>query len=404
MTRFVLCCFALLLAFPSVGYGQGYSLFTNQLIDHPIYHPAENRTVSSYKRGFGAWGEDLVEKNLKLRGFDEVFEVKNGKGNGIDRIAIKRRPDGSILDLKVVEVKTSRSSKPKLNVTKTSGVQMSRDWLAEKLKQMRRSGDPNLKKLALEIWRFSKSTGRNYLAVGEVVHLNPATDRMVTYAADGRTVKSEMKITRLLEDIQKRGSTKQIRDSAARDLAKYDQLRAMNQSSYVGKQASKELALESATRNQRMSKTLRNVVATRANTSKQIATILKRSAGRLALFVAFAVDAKELFDIEYAYRNGAISMRERNIRLLSSVGGMAGAMAGASAGAVTGVWIGTLGGPFAWITVPAGGFVGGTVGGVAGYFGGSAAAKMGIESWYANVDASILNKAEIAFLQSGFDQ
>lgn len=32
------------------------------------------------------------------------------------------------------------------------------------------------------------------------------------------------------------------------------------------------------------------------------------------------------------------------------------------------------------------------------------AAKMGIETWYANIDVSILNNADIAFMQTtGFD-
>jgi hypothetical protein len=34
---------------------------------------------------------------------------------------------------------------------------------------------------------------------------------------------------------------------------------------------------------------------------------------------------------------------------------MGGAFAGASAGGLTGAWVGSFGGPFAWITVPAGG-------------------------------------------------
>jgi len=40
----------------------------------------------------------------------------------------------------------------------------------------------------------------------------------------------------------------------------------------------------------------------------------------------------------------------------------------------------------------------GAAGGIAGYFGRSTAAKLGVEAWFANVDAGILNKAEIAFL------
>jgi hypothetical protein len=128
--------------------------------------------------------------------------------------------------------------------------------------------------------------------------------------------------------------------------------------------------------------------------------LLRQSAGRIAAVAALAMGTKELFDTEYAYRTGAISVRQRNVLVASTIGGMGGAFAGASAGFAIGAWAGAFGGPFAWIMVPAGGFIGATAGGVGGYFGGSAAARYGASAWYNAVDASVRDKAEVAWLNS----
>jgi hypothetical protein len=383
-------------------FADSYSLLTPSLVDHPVHHPIQNRSTGSFRSGVGAWGENLVGDNLKLRGFDEVYEVKNGRNNGIDRIAIKRRPDGSILDAKFVEVKTSRSSRPKLSVTKNSGVQMGRKWLADRLNAMRNSGDPELKKLAYEISKYRKVSNVPLTALGEVVHVNPRTDKLTTYAFDGRTIKSEQRVTRLLENIQSKGSTKPIRDAATRDLANWDQIQKTNQTRYLGGKSRAGLRASNANKGGHSgSKALKTALA---NSTKlpSATTILQRSAGRMALFAALALDAKELFDVEYAYRTGAISIRQRNIRIASSVGGITGAWAGGAAGASAGAWAGSIGGPIAWLTVPAGAIIGGAIGGTAGYFGGSEIARLGADAWYSKIDKSVLQRAEMEYLQSSW--
>jgi hypothetical protein len=51
--------------------------------------------------------------------------------------------------------------------------------------------------------------------------------------------------------------------------------------------------------------------------------------------------------------------------------------------------IGTLGGPWAWVTVPVGGVIGGTIGGVAGYFGGSYVGEFTAQAWYGSLDRNV---------------
>ena len=51
--------------------------------------------------------------------------------------------------------------------------------------------------------------------------------------------------------------------------------------------------------------------------------------------------------------------------------------------------IGAFGGPWAWVTVPAGGLIGGAIGGAAGYFGGSYAGEFTAHAWYGTLDRNV---------------
>ena len=398
MWKYIFIFVATVWLVPTELFAQGYSMVASELIDHPVYHPSSNRSIGSFRSSVGAWGENLAENTLKLRGFNEVFEVKNGRNNGIDRIAIKRGPNGKILDARIVEVKTTRTAKPKLALTKQSGVQMGRKWIADKLTQMRNSGDPNLKKLARELSVFRKSLGRNNVAMAEVIHVNPRKNRLVTYAADGRTVKSNVRVTKLLRTVQTKGSTIQIRNAATRDLASFDQIKSMSESKYLGNTERRATILSKSRQNSRLTTALKSARVANLRSST-LTAVLKRSAGRIAIWFSLAMDAAEMIDTEIAYRNGSISVRQRNIQVTTKGGGMMGAMGGASGGAVAGAWIGTAGGPVAWLTVPAGTIIGGFAGGVAGYFGGATVAQMAAESWYAQVDLAVREKVEQELLQ-----
>ncbi len=372
---------------------------TGPLVDHPVHHPLEGRTGSAWRSRVGTWGENFVGETYRLRGFNEIHEIKNGSNNGIDRIAVKRGPSGQLLDIKFVEVKTTRSASPRLSRTRYGGTQMSRKWLAANLKDMRTSGDPALKKLALEISRFRKASGVPIQSLGEITHLNTRTGRLTGYTADGSAVKYSESIERLLKKIQARGGSKQIRAWAIRTLSEWDQIRSSTMSRWLGKSVSQQSS-ESLLSNSGRVLPATGAALLRESRSTVAAKVLRRAAGPIAAVVAFAMDAKELYDTEYAYRTGLISVRQRNIQLLSSLGGMGGAFVGAAAGGFTGAWLGAFGGPFAWITVPAGGTIGAIFGGVGGYFGGSAVAGYGATVWYKSIDASVKQKFETLWLSS----
>lgn len=315
-------------------YARTAGLVESSLVDHPVHHPTSGRTPSAWKNGVGAWGEQFADKTLRLRGFNEVHEIKTGSNNGIDRIAVKRTADGAISDFKFVEVKTSRGGKPKLGETKRSGRQMSRKWLADHLKDMRRSGDPTTKKLALEISRFRKASMRSIESFGEVMHFDTKSGNVTGYLADGTTKKYSYSAERLLKRLQSRANPLATRMWAAKHLASLDQIRSTCMTSWLGRtptqqnssmllavRVQSEVALEHGLANQ-----TRRIVLKR---------ILLRSAGPIVVIVALAIDAKEIADVEAAYRRGSITVRQRNILHFSKAGGMAGALVGASAGGMT---------------------------------------------------------------------
>lgn len=370
------------------------------LVDHPVHHPSGVRSASRWKSSVGSWGENFAEQTLRLRGFDEIHEIKTGGNHGLDRVAVKRGVDGSIKDVKYVEVKATRSSKPRLNRTKFSGTQMSRKHLADNLKKMRNSGDPSLRKLALELGRFRRSSGVPVEKMGEVIHISTQTGLVTTYSGDLKTVKSVESAERLLKQVRRRAGSAEARRWAVRTLAAWDQIRSQSMTSYLGKnvaQQSRSAILANATRS------AGSIEAAALRQSRLLLTkkIMQRAAGPIAIAVSLAFDAKEVFDTEYAFRTGAISGRQRNVQLLTTFGGAAGAFAGASAGGAAGMWIGAFGGPLAWITVPVGGFLGTTIGGIGGYFGGSTITGYGASAWYGSIDASVREKFEQYWLATG---
>lgn len=117
--------------------------------------------------------------------------------------------------------------------------------------------------------------------------------------------------------------------------------------------------------------------------------VLTRSAGPVGLAVVVAMDANEIYGHFHDYQLGKLSQQQLIIALARSGGGIAGAWAGAAGGAWVGAQIGLLGGPWAWVTVPVGGFIGGAVGGVAGYYGGSYVGEFTAQAWYGSLDKNV---------------
>jgi hypothetical protein len=266
---------------------------------------------------------------------------------------------------------------------------------------MRQSGDENLKRMALEVSRFRKSSGRTIESLGEVIHINTKSGRLTGYASDGLKVKYSQSMDRLLMHVQKRAASSDVRKWATRTLAQWDQIRAQSMSSWLGKslsQQSRKTVLKTSGRG--LAAATRKV-ALRKSRAVLAKKILLKSAGPIGMVVSFALDAEEFANTEYLYQTGAISKRQRNIHHVTAAGGWAGATGGATAGAVAGAWLGAFGGPAAWATVPAGTVIGGVSGGIGGYLGGSVVAGYGVNTWYNSIDASVREKFETAWLETG---
>jgi hypothetical protein len=376
-------------------YAMGFA--ASPLVDHPVLHPLEGRSPNAWRSNTGTWGENFVEETLRLRGFDEIYEIKNTRNNGVDRIAIKRSPNGEIFDVKLIEVKTTRSKKIKVGSTKYGGKQMSKNWLNSNLRKMRQSGNVELKKLALEISLYRKLNNLPINRLGEIVHINTYSGKIIAYAADNRTIKYNYSIEKQLRRLQVNGSSQSIRNWATRNLAALDQIRSADMASWLEASKSERRSRVLLANSDRWSTTSQSSTLLRSRTS-DVAKLLRKHAGKIALVVSLAMDSSELIDTEYAYRTGIISARRRNIQLLSSAGGMAGAFAGSAAGGYTGSFLGSFGGPIAWFTIPAGGLVGSFIGGVGGYYGGSNILGSAATMWYDTIDESLRDKFERSWL------
>lgn len=381
----------------SVATAGSFGLVSSNLVDHPVTLPTNMRSASMWRGRTGAWGESFAEQTLRLRGFQEIHEFKSGSNGGIDRVAVKRGADGSLKDVKFLEVKTSRGSTPQLGLTRYGGRQMSRQWLAENMLNMRRNGDSSMKKLALDISRFRKGSGRSIESLGEVMHVNTRSGSVTRYMADGKTVKYSESIERLLKNLQKSASSKVARHWATRHLSVLDQMRTIQMLPWLGntfaQQTKSSILATSGIPQNGLRRGLLNQTRRIAMTK-----ILVRAAGPIAVFVAVSIDAKEIADVELAYRSGKISLSQRNIVHASTVGGLTGFIAGGMAGGATGAWVGAFGGPFAEITVPAGAFIGATIGSVGGYVAGSAVAGFVATAWYDSIDSKLRDRFEREWL------
>lgn len=378
---------------------KSFGLVLSNPVDHPVSLPTNVRTAARWRSDFGVWGENFAEQSLRLRGFQDIHEFKSGSNGGIDRVAVKRGADGAIKDVKFMEVKTSHSRglTPKLGQTRYGGRQMSRKWLTENFKKMRQSDDPSMRKLALDISRYRKTSGRTIDSLGEMMHINTKTKTVTGYMADGKTVKYSDSVERLLKNIQQKASSKSAQLWATRTLSAWDQISSIGMSSWVDRAAAQQIKTSILSTSGSLQNGVRRELL---NQSRRLikARVLARSAGPIAVVVGLAMDAKEMRDIELSYQRGQISVRQRNVTHAKIVGGVSGAFAGGWAGAATGTWLGAFGGPFAEITVPAGAILGGFIGGVGGYKAGYTVFGYAGTVWYDSIDATVRDRFEREWL------
>jgi hypothetical protein len=355
----------------------------NPPVNHPLVAGNSIRSASLWRKSVEGFGESLVRGVLTLRGY-EVADSKIGGNRGIDLVAIKRDIAGVPADIRLIEVKTHYGiDAPHLGQTR-HGVQTSRAWFADRLRQLRSRGDDG-RALALEISHFRKSMGVPIEQLGEVHDVNL---RSMKYSIRnpvtlvGRA--GPLPISELLSETATR--VHPARRWALAHLAAADQIREARMGAWL-LETSSERAMKRVTSSQ-LGAVERELALRGAG------RVLVRNAGRIALVIAVGLDAYELYGHLQDYRSGRISRQDFIVVIARSGGGIAGAWAGATGGAWAGAWVGALGGPFAWVTVPVGGFVGGTVGGVAGYLAGRYAGDLAAQAWYRSLDQKIKTRVD----------
>lgn len=354
-------------------------------VDHPLVAGHPVRTAGAWRQGVGRFGESLATGSLRLRGY-EVIDLKLPGNRGIDLVAVKRSASGTVTDIRLVEVKAhSGKSGPRLAQTRV-GTQMSRQWLADRLRALRSSGEQG-RKLALEISRFRRAEGIPLERLGEVHDVNLRTGKYTIRNPVSMAVRAgPMSIERLLNRVSSH-STQPWQAWAMRHLSQFDQLRHARMGNWLNAGSSTR-GLDRVSRTQLV--LLEEKIYLRGPRRG-----LLRAAGRVAFFVAFANDADEIYGLVRDYRLGKLSQKELIIALAPIGGGFAGAYGGAYGGAWVGAQIGALGGPWAWATVPVGVIAGGVIGGAAGFFGGSYAGEYEAQAWYGSLERNVRERVNV---------
>jgi Holliday junction resolvase-like predicted endonuclease len=349
-------------------------------VDHPLVAVQPVRTAGAWRHSVGRFGESLARAFLQLDGY-EVIDMKLPRNQGIDLVAVKRTAAGTVSDIRLVEVKAHYgSSKPHLGQTRV-GTQMSRQWLADRLRALRASGEQG-RKLALEISRFRKAQGIPVERLGEVHDINLRTGK---YTIRNPVTMAEragpMSIERLLNRTSCHTTQPAIRTWAMRHLSQFDQLRQARMENWLSGSSSTR-AFNRVSRTQ-------IVLLEKKQALRGARQVMVRAAGRVAVVVAVAMDAYEIYGHVRDYWRGKLSQQQFVIALARSGGRIAGTWALAAGGAWVGTQIGALGGPWALVTAPVGGLIGFTVGAVVGYFGGSYAGEFTAQAWYSSLDRDV---------------
>ncbi len=373
--RFV--AFATFAIVPTSTYAQ-FAAVVASPVDHPVSIRSSTLTPHVWKNASGAWGETLINQMYKLRGFDEVLEIKRPAGQGIDQLALKYDSSGKLLDVRFGETKTHFGGNAKLSNTRL-GRQLSRTWLADKLHAMRNSGDPRLRNLALDISRFRKQRGVPIESLGEFHDLDTRTGRYIQRNSISGTHLSNDSIERSLNRVQQRVRTRTHRRWATRSLSQWDQISRTSMKPALARKSTARFSLLQKSSKSGLAR------ATRTTASQSLRRVA-RAAGPIGAAVALAMDSHEIYSHVAAYRRGDMNRRLMVIAVSRSGGGIVGA----GAGAATGAWLGTFGGPAGWITVPAGA----TVGGIVGYFAGSTTTGAIVDAWYSNVDDEVKKEVD----------
>ena len=343
--------------------------------DHPVIDSVAPVTQHQWRRSVGDFGETMAAENFRLRGFQDVVEVKAGGGQGIDLVAIRRGPGGEIAEVRIVEVKTHYSARSARMSQTRHGRQMSRDWLARKFREMHRSPDSSTRELAREISRFRREQGIPVERLGEIHEVNLRNRTYTVRGTDG-SIRSDRSLGPYLREIEQRTSSPGTRNWARTHRERLPAITEARMPQRTSMEGRATAAVENPGRTGNAA----------ISTEKARPKILLRAAGPLGAFAAAAADAHELYGHWSDYEQGRMTRDEFRRRIARSGGGIAGAGAAATGGAYTGA---KMGAPFGPKGVVIGAVIGGGVAGVAGYFGGSAAAGALADTWIGRMDKDV---------------
>jgi Holliday junction resolvase-like predicted endonuclease len=351
-------------------------------VDHPFVVGDSVRTMTTWRKGVERFGETLAEESLRLRGY-EVINHKLPGNQGIDLIAVKRSASGAVADIRLVEVKTHYGrSVPRLGRTQ-AGVQMSRTWLAEKLLELRSTG-PDGRRLALEISRFHRTGGVPLESLGELHDINLRIDRYVLRNSVTKEVRAgPFSVDRLLRNVVAYSAQPEATTWARRCSGRWNEIQSARMSDW----------LQQSARSRAFDKVSQTKLAAlgECQALQGAKRAWARAAGRIAIVVALAADAFEVYGHVRARSQGQITRREFMLALSRSGGGITAAWASAWAGAQAGGWLGgAVGSFFGPGGIPIGALlgagIGSAIGGIGGYFGGSYAAGSVGEGIYRVLD------------------
>lgn len=357
-------------------------------VDHPVSMRPAELTPHLWKSRSGAWGETLVNQIYKLRGFDEVLEIKRPGGQGIDHLALKYDTTGKLIDVRFGETKTHFGGEAKLSNTKM-GTQLSLAWLNDKLQAMRNSGDPRLRGLVVDICRFRRQRSVSIQSLGEFHDLDVQNGRYVRRNPISGVPLSSDSIKRSLARMKRGVLSQNHRRWATRSLSQWNQISRTSMERALTRNGTARIAILRHPFNSGLARMTRT-------TASQSLRRVARVAGPIGAAVAFAADSHEIYSHVMAYRRGDMNRRDTIVAVSRSGGGIVGAGAGAAVGG----GLGAFGGPIAWVTIPAGA----TIGGIVGYFTASTAADTITHAWYSNVDEKVKREVDDWIVTTNYSQ
>ena len=106
----------------------------------------------------GWLAEEMAMRQFSKEGYARLAS-KLKSDQGIDLILAKTAKNGDIEELLFVEAKFSSEGRFRLSTT-SHGEQMSKEWLAEKLRLMARSDDPEVRETARKIREYLNNGGK----------------------------------------------------------------------------------------------------------------------------------------------------------------------------------------------------------------------------------------------------